>query len=236
MRKAWAWLWLLLASSAVAGELPETPPFRHIGVAEGLPSSRTTGIALDREGFLWIATRDGLARYDGVGYTVHRYEPGDPAALPGNAVRAVFVDAQDRVWASVEGRGLAVLDADRGGFRRFDRRRQPILAADDFSAFAQTPDGAVWVASLGGGLYRIDRRDRILRFRHAPHREDSLPSDTVLALASDAQGRLWAGTDAGLAQWTGRGWRRIAAQSVPGPVQGLSADADGSLGIGAARG
>ncbi len=236
MRKAWAWVWLLLASPAAAGELPETPPFRHVGVAEGLPSSRTTGVALDRDGFLWIATRDGLVRYDGVGYTVYRYEPGDSAALPGNAVRAVFIDAQDRVWASVEGRGLAVLDADRRGFRRFDRGRQPILRSNEFSAIAQTPDGAVWAASLGGGVYRFDRRGRILRFVHEPRREGSLPSDTVRALARDAQGRLWAGTQAGLAQWTGRGWRRVAAHALPGPVLSLSAESDGSLWIGAETG
>ena len=101
MRAGWMWLGLALALPTAARSLPETPHFRHVGVSEGLPSSSVTGLALDHEGYLWIATRDGLARYDGVGYSVHRYAPGDSAALPGNAVRAVFVDSRDRVWASV---------------------------------------------------------------------------------------------------------------------------------------
>ncbi len=120
-------IWLLLVCvlfglgppSAMA--LPETPQFRQVGVADGLPSSGITGLALDREGYLWISTRDGLARYDGVGYRIYRHQPGDAVGLPGNFVDTVFVDAGNRVWVGVEGKGLSVLDKDRRAFRHFNR-------------------------------------------------------------------------------------------------------------------
>src|SRR6187455_1799949 len=65
-RLAGAALACLLATGAHA-EVPETPRLRSIGVADGLPSSTVAALALDRAGYLWIGTRDGLARYDGVG-------------------------------------------------------------------------------------------------------------------------------------------------------------------------
>src|SRR5688500_10984261 len=93
--------------------VPETPRFRLLGVGDGLPSSKVTALARDRDGYLWIATADGLARHDGVGFRVWRHEPGDPGALPGNNVQALHVDGDDRVWVATEFGGLSVLDRAR---------------------------------------------------------------------------------------------------------------------------
>ena len=236
MRMAWWCLGLLLSLPAIARTLPETPQFRHIGVADGLPSSSTTALALDRDGYLWIATRDGLARYDGVGYTVYRYAPGDPSALPGNAIRTVFVDSRDRVWVGVEGQGLAVLGADRRGFRRIRRANTPALHSDEVLAIAETADAAIWFGTAGGGLYRLDPEGSLARHVAVAGRTRALPSDTVQALAVDARGRLWVGTSAGLVQWTGTGFEAAQMPTPLAPVQALSPAPDGSLWIGTGAG
>ena len=66
---------LAFVSDACAG-LPETPRPRQFTVADGLPSNRINAIAQDRAGYLWIATSDGLARFDGVAFRVWRAEQG----------------------------------------------------------------------------------------------------------------------------------------------------------------
>src|SRR4029079_13127617 len=93
----------LLFCDAVSASAPETPQFRQFGVADGLPSSGTTALARDRDGYLWIGTKDGLARYDGVGFRIYRHVPGDSTALPGNTVQALHVDAANRLWVGIEG-------------------------------------------------------------------------------------------------------------------------------------
>ena len=102
------WLLLMLVATARAA-LPETPLLRSYGVSDGLPSSSVNAIAQDSRGYLWLATDDGLARYDGVGFRVWRHDPADPGSLPGNLVQALHVDAQDRVWVAIEGQGFALL-------------------------------------------------------------------------------------------------------------------------------
>ena len=217
--------------------LPETPQFRQVGVADGLPSSGITGLALDREGYLWISTRDGLARYDGVGYRIYRHQPGVAGTLPGNFVQTVFVDAGNRVWVGVEGKGLSVLDADRRGFRQFSRATHPLIGSDDVWAITATPDGSLWFGTFGGGLYRLDRQERLTRFLPSADDPRSLPAENVLALAVDSRGDLWAGTTHGLARWTGSGFESVAIDSLSGAVVfSLSADRDGSLWIGTPRG
>ena len=228
-------LCLFAPSPAVAA--PETPQFRQVGVADGLPSSGITGLALDRDGYLWISTRDGLARYDGVGYTIYRHVPGDPGALPGNFVQTVFVDAGNRVWVGVEGHGLCVLDAKRRSFRQFNQATRPLMTSDDVWAITATADGNVWFGTFGGGLYRLDRRERLTRFLPAAGNPRSLPAENVLALAVDSRGQLWAGTSNGLARWTAAGFEAVPIAALSGSVVfSLSAEADGSLWIGTDHG
>lgn len=230
MRK---WAGLLLAAAwgctapAAWAALPESPRLRVIGVADGLPSSAVLGLAQDRAGYLWIATTDGLARYDGVGMRVWRHVPGDPAALPGNYIAAVHVDGDDRVWVAVEGRGLSMLDARREGFRHYRKAAHPQIGSDDTWAIA-SDRGGVWFGTFGGGLHRLDRSGRISRFMPRPGDPRSLPADTVLALNVDAGGRLWVGTTQGLARWTGRDFERIALPGdAPAPtIYSVTADGD----------
>ena len=100
-------------SGPQAGPVPETPNFRRMGTAEGLPSSRVNGLAQDRRGYLWIATDDGLVRYDGAGFRTWRAEPGVIGGMPGNNVQTLFVDRDDTVWMGFDDGQIATLDAQR---------------------------------------------------------------------------------------------------------------------------
>ena len=225
---------LILSASALAAPL-ETPRLRLIGVEQGLPSSNVNGLAFDRAGYLWVATTDGLARYDGVGMRVWQHVADDPASLPGNFVEAVHIDEHDRVWAAVEGRGLGVLDAARTAFRRYNRASYPQIGSDDVWAIASRRS-ELWFGTFGGGLHRLDARGGITRFMPEADDPRSLPSDTVLALAVDAGDRLWVATPAGLARWTGRDFERVALPgAVDASVHSLTVDA-GGLWVGAADG
>ena len=212
-----------LFASVAAIAAPEPPPFQAIGVAQGLPSSNLTAIAFDRQGYLWIATRDGLARFDGVDYTIYRHEPGVPGTLPGNFVQTVFVDSRDRVWVGIEGKGLCVLDRQRRGFSQISQASHPLLRSDDVWAFAETRDGSIWFGTFGGGLYRLDVAGHMSRFLPEDGHADALPSENVLALAVDPRGVLWVGTTSGVARWTGQGFASLATNSLSGDVvYGLS--------------
>jgi Predicted periplasmic ligand-binding sensor domain len=113
------WIEVLLAGALAASaaspaddaQLYTTPYFQTLGVAAGMPSSRIYKTVQDRDGYLWFGTQDGLARYDGVGFRVYRHDPKDPDSLGGNAVTALFVDRDNRIWCGGEESGLNMLDA-----------------------------------------------------------------------------------------------------------------------------
>ncbi len=224
----------VLACGCLQAAVPERPRFRLVGPAQGLPSTEIKGLAHDAAGYLWIATADGLARYDGIGMRVWRHEPDAPGSLPGNNVQAVVVDARDRVWAAVEGGGVSVLDAPRQGFVHYRQAQHPQLGSDDVWSMARQGD-AVWLGTYDGGLTRVAADGRMRRYTAE---RDGLPSDIVMSLAVDAQGTLWVGTTKGLSRQRGDGFETVALPGAEGApiVFSLSVQADGlwvgsSLGV-----
>jgi signal transduction histidine kinase/ActR/RegA family two-component response regulator len=230
------WLGLLAVGFAMAAHagLPETPRLRQLTVVDGLPSNRINGMAEDRPGYLWIATSDGLARYDGVDFRTWRVEQG----LHDNFVWAVHVDARNRVWFGTHQAGLGMFDAQRRRFRYYDRGNTPAMASNDVWSVASTPDGAVWFGTADAGLYRIGvDGTSVARFMPRANDPRSLPNASVSRLAVAPDGSLWIGTQDGAARWTGRDFERVPAGALNSPVvNALTGERDGTVWIGTPEG
>lgn len=223
-------LWAGVVWAQEAAMTASIPQPRQIGVLDGLPSNRVNGIAEDRQGYLWIATRDGLARFDGVGFRTWRVEDG----LLDNLVWSVHVDALDRVWLATSRGALSMLDAERTRFTHYTRDTHPQISVDDIWIVTSTPDDAVWFGTGESGLYRLDPDGTLYSFRHDPADPRSLPSDSVGYFEVDARGRLWVGTRNGVAMWTGRDFDPLAMpDGASRVIDGLTFDAKGDLWIAA---
>ena len=188
--------WLLagcLATGAAWARVPEIPRFRIVGSAQGLPASDNKALALDHEGYLWIATADGLARFDGIGMRVWRYDPDDPRGLPGNNIQALHVDRHDRIWFAIESGGIAMLDAPNRDLHLYRKADHPRIGSDDTWTITSRGDD-LWFGTYDAGVHRMQADGRITRWTA----KDGLPSDTILSLAFDAAGTLWVATDNGL--------------------------------------
>ena len=220
--------WLGTANAYAA--VPQLPQPRQISVFDGLPSNRVNAIAEDRQGYLWIATRDGLARYDGVGFRTWRVGDG----LRDNFVWSVHVDARDRVWVGTQAAGLAMLDVNREGFTWYDRATHPAMGSNDVWAITGTGNGDLWFGTADGGLHRLAADGRLQRFATDAGNPRSLPSNSVSRLVVDRRSdTLWVGTKGGVARWTGRDFERLPESALASPlVDGLTLDERGDLWMG----
>jgi signal transduction histidine kinase/ligand-binding sensor domain-containing protein/DNA-binding response OmpR family regulator len=145
--------YLLLASvrPAIAQPLPQLPasgagsaPIAHErwGVAEGLPVNSITHLLQTRDGYLWVATLDGLVRFDGVRFTVFNTANSD---LPSNRINRLVEGVNGDLWILTEQWHLVRLR--EGWFRT-------IVAPGDWQT-PQTPfhvdaDGTVWIGTRRG--------------------------------------------------------------------------------------
>ncbi|MDR0183063.1 ATP-binding protein [Lysobacter arvi] len=232
-------LWALLLCAvchavwSVASAGPAIPRPRQLTVADGLPSNSINGIAEDQSGYLWIATSDGLARYDGITFRIWRAGDG----LFDNYLWSVHVDADNRIWVGTSQAGLAVLDTDRRSFRHYDSHNTPGIGSDNVWSVTSTPDGAIWFGTASAGLHRLARDGTVRRFVPVPGDPHSLPSLEVSQLRTTPEGDLWVATRDGAARWNGRDFDRVPPTALPSTViNAIGVQADGTLWFGTPRG
>ncbi len=193
----------LLSQVAVGfgNDLTRPMSFRHLTVADGLSQHTIMDIHQDSVGYIWLATENGLDRYDG--YTVTSYQRGlaDNGQLVNDYIWTIGEDHDGNLWLATDGGGVAkwIRSTDRFEHYRHDPKDTASLSSDRTRTLLVTHAG-VWVGTYEHGLNFIDHTTGIItRFRHNPNDAKSLPSDGVFALLLDDRNGLWVGTDRGLA-------------------------------------
>jgi signal transduction histidine kinase/ligand-binding sensor domain-containing protein len=180
---------------------PFSPPapirFEHLSLEDGLSQNAVLDLLQDRQGFLWVATQDGLNRYDGYSFKVFKTDPDDPNTLSINSVLKLLEDDAGNIWVGTWGGGLNRLDPQTGAVRRYryDEHDPASLSNDLVAALWEDGHGSLWVGTMGGGLNRLDRiSGRFTRYRHDPADPTSIGSDFVSSIYEDEHGALWLGT------------------------------------------
>ncbi|HAD13380.1 MAG TPA: hypothetical protein DCF33_13195, partial [Saprospirales bacterium] len=119
------------------------PSLQLLTTADGLSQGMVLDIIQSRDGFMWIATKDGLNRYDGSRFKVFSPNPFDPFAIGGSVVQNLYEDSRGWIWIS-QPENLDVLDPVSGRFFHLMHEGKPI--GNSFGAgFMETPDGVLWL-------------------------------------------------------------------------------------------
>src|ERR1700730_9896388 len=111
---------LLIGVCAPAFALdPSLQPSQYVldnwQIPEGLPQNSAQAIARTPDGYLWVGTQEGLARFDGVRFTV--FDSTNEAGIPNKQINVLFVDRTGRLWIGTRS-GVAVLE--NGHFKPFN--------------------------------------------------------------------------------------------------------------------
>lgn len=85
-------------------------PYESISTAQGLSQGMVFDMLQDKKGFIWVATKNGLNRYDGYSFKVFTNDPYNPHTLSSNTIVKLFEDSKGRIWAGTEDAGLNVYD------------------------------------------------------------------------------------------------------------------------------
>ncbi len=237
--------WAEPASAFMAQNPLAAPRFETVG-AGVIPRDVVPTLAQDTAGFLWVATGDGLVRYDGYRFRPLERDGVEPARRNLGWIRVLLPAKDGRLWMGTETDGLAVYDPVLEKVTDFGLSGAAGVAMPTVRALAEDQDGSIWVGSLGGGLARFDPvRGTFKAYRHSSQ-SGSLPDDRVQALLVDREGTLWIGTWAGLSRLkrgsnvfepvltAGVGFAsfRLAGQLV----QALYQSADGRIWVGTQQG
>lgn len=173
----------------------------------GLPQNTVQALAQGRQGFMWVGTEAGLARFDGSGFQV--FDSSSAPALPSGDIRCLLAASDGALWVGTS-EGLARWK--NGTMTRFSGRDR--LPGNEIRSIVETGDSVVWVWT-NAGLARWAGK------RFAVSTGDGAAPEEINAVLADGQGGLWVVTAHGLATYEDGRWARMGLPSA-WPVDGIA--------------
>jgi signal transduction histidine kinase/ligand-binding sensor domain-containing protein len=146
---------------------------------DGLPNNTIFGLAQTDDGYLWLGTRTGLARFDGVRF--EEFSPTNFVAPPNRGIITMMRSHRGGLWLAM----------DRGAVVRLNGEATEAFVRDLPSSIpgslAEDANGSLWISYHGGAVYRLDKGGVT-----AYSAREGLPegSDTC-ALTADKDGIIW---------------------------------------------
>ena len=121
-----AWLFLLAAPAVLSVSAQDTPDYgvhpdyavQRWTVLDGLPNNTINDIIPASDGYIWLATNEGLVRFDGAHFTV--FNTTNTPQLPGNRYNSLFEEPPGYLWARSEKADLVLYH--NGRFTRFEEK------------------------------------------------------------------------------------------------------------------
>lgn len=188
----------------------------------GLPHDTVHAVVQTRDGYLWLGTEQGLARFDGVRFTA--YTVVNTPELGSSRIRCLLEDRAGALWIGTAGGG--VVRWQDGQFTAFTTKSG--LSSDAVLCLAEDGAGQLWVGTASGLNRLVEGRVRTF------FRLDGLPDDRVEALGRRREGGVWLATPRGMA-WVEA--ERVVGSEWPegagaGGVKGVFEDEAGGLWLG----
>jgi|GEM_PF-2644329 len=190
---------LLTAIFAVPQVANAEARFHNRTEESGLVTGVVFSIIEDRQGYVWLATGDGLERYDGYSFKVFKHKPDDPTSIASDFVRTVYEDPSGHLWLGTFGGGLDLFKPETETFQHYRHvQGDPRSIASD-KVYSMTGDshGDVILGTYDSGVDVLDPSSgHVQHFTVAGG--SGLSDDRIRSLFVDSRGEIWIGTMNGL--------------------------------------
>lgn len=188
-------IWLLFGLNIFLYAQQTDLKFRHIGRKEGLSQGSVQTIIQDKKGFVWMATEDGLNRYDGYKFDVFKHNPDDSFSLASNDLWTLFEDERGYIWIGTYQHGLDRFDPSREVFTHYVSisSDSTTISSNTVRALATDKNGDLWIGTRDGGLNKLDlKKNKIQRI------STKIIDAKIRTIFIDSLDNLWLGTHKGL--------------------------------------
>jgi ligand-binding sensor domain-containing protein/signal transduction histidine kinase len=177
----------------------------------GLPQNTIQTITQTRDGYLWIGTQEGLARFNGVSFVL--FDKENTPQLKSNDIRSLLEDRFGALWI---GTSYGLVRLQSGTFTSFTTAEG--LPDNNVGALAEDESGTIWVATSSG----------LARYANSSITSIKTVNENIQALLLDTSGVLWLGTANGVVSFLNNAVintkpaQELAGRSVTSAVQDQS--------------
>ncbi len=178
---------------------------------DGLPGTSLRSIVRTPDGYVWIATGSGLARFDGVRFII--ITTNQAPQLGDNRISCLLVDRSGELWVGTEGGTMARRQQGQFVPVSLDSRMTQLT----IKAMARGREGGLWLATSGAGL--VHWANGVCDYGALTN---GLPETNVWDVAADPQGNVWARARDVLATFRSNQWQTVALPKEAGSLAAMA--------------
>jgi signal transduction histidine kinase/ligand-binding sensor domain-containing protein len=180
-------------------------------INDGLSQNSAFAIIQDRKGFIWIGTKDGLNRFDGIGFQVYRHSP-DKNSLVNNHVKCLYEDSDGNIWIGTYG-GLNKFNPETEKFTAYQKNDSTDLSGNLITAILEDSFKNIWIGTNKGlnklitsKNAKLSKKNKLIGISSGDEPFKVFDKKVITCLYEDSGKNIWVGTQAyGLYRLTGGG-------------------------------
>lgn len=160
---------------------------------EDLSNSLINKIYQDKYDYIWIATEDGLNKFDGMKFSVYKNNLNDSTSLKNNYVRCMYEDSEGRFWVGGIN-GLQLFNRNTNKFSNVHLFSSNNILQPHVTSVFESKDGTIWISTSGEGVLKLNPHKNS-RFETDARLNSKLPSVHLTFIHQDSYDQLWIGTE-----------------------------------------
>lgn len=164
---------------------------RFYSTDKDLSNSLINKVYQDKRGFIWVATEDGLNKFDGNRFIVYKKNKNEPDALLNNYVKTLFEDSKGRFWVACIN-GIQIYDQATHTFQSIPiRHNRDNMAPQTSANIIELQNGEIWLGTYGGGIISLKENEFI------PQEElnRKIQSYFIQTIYEDSKQNIWIATE-----------------------------------------
>jgi serine phosphatase RsbU (regulator of sigma subunit)/ligand-binding sensor domain-containing protein len=165
---------------------------------DGVPGSQVGNVLIDKFGYVWIGTINGLARYDGYEFNRFYNDPNDPTSIKGLIIWSLFEDSKGRLWIGSSPEILNLYDQVTKSFKQYEYKHLIERQANveiGITNICEDDQGRIYFGvralydeTLSSSLLYFDEKENNVKKLILP---DSLIVQNVYKLVNDKNGNIY---------------------------------------------
>ena len=153
-----------------------------------LSSSLINDIYQDHKGYIWIATEDGLNKYDGAKFTIYKRDAEDPESILNNYVKSIFEDDEQNLYFGFFN-GLQIYDHATDTFKQIQLSIDEEFTYDaHVTGITQRVSGEILIGTSGRGVFSLKKDEKDFYAENLPN---FIPTAFVDHVYQDKTHNLW---------------------------------------------
>jgi signal transduction histidine kinase/ligand-binding sensor domain-containing protein/HPt (histidine-containing phosphotransfer) domain-containing protein/BarA-like signal transduction histidine kinase len=188
MRLIFCLFYLLISINLYASE--STIHFSHLSDVDGLSTNTINDVLQTKDAFIWVATVNGLNRYDGYQFKAFRHDPDNIDTVSDNFITALIEDKQGGLWVGTSAGGLNYFNVKTEKFKHyFSVSEEENSISDNYiNSVFQDSNNTIWIATKNG-LNKFNVKTKT--FKRFIYQKKNTKYNDFHSIIEDKKGMLW---------------------------------------------